>query len=521
MTRRNGRRVAWASAALLACLTAVAWICLSPCGVPKESAAVQRPPKIRPDYAEIVVPPNIAPLDFVVEEPGVEYRVRIHGEDGEDIVVGSRDAGIVIPPRPWRRLLQRNRGKRILFDVYARDGDGRWSCFRPFAQDVAQEEIDSHLVYRLIGPVCTLYCDMGIHQRDLESYRQSPILTYDAAGGCMNCHTFQNNRPDFFSIQVRPVRPDVKGIEAGMIMIRGNRALRLKTESRAAPRAPAYTSWHPQRPIAAFTMIRPKQCFHGAGADVRDVFDADADLALFNADGSVAASSPGVADPAKLETFPAWSADGRTLFFTSADVAWERDQPNIGAVKLKYDLMRVPYDVEHDRWGKPEMMLSSVDTGMSISQARASPDGRYLLFCMADYGTFPVHRTNSDLYLMDLRTRQHRRLTCNSPESESWHCWSSNSRWIVFSSRRDNGLVGRPYFCYIDAKGQEHKPFLLPQEDPRFYDSLLQAYNVPELVTGPVTVSQQELVRAIRSGSPSADHPQKPIPIDADGYPVN
>jgi len=85
---------------------------------------------------------------------------------------------------------------------------------------------------------------------------------------------------------------------------------------------------------------------------------------------------------------------------------------------------------------------------------------------------------------MDLKSRKYRRLTCNSAQSDSWHCWSSNSRWIVFSSKRDNGWLARPYFSYIDANGREHKPFVLPQKDPAFYDTWLKTYNVPELVSG-------------------------------------
>ena len=109
-----------------------------------------------PTTREIVIPPNIAPLNFLVEEPGVEYRVRIHGAEGKEIIIGSRNPSIVIPPRPWRRLLGQNRGGRIAFDIYAKDKEGRWSHFPPFGDDVAREEIDSHLVYRLLGPVCNL-----------------------------------------------------------------------------------------------------------------------------------------------------------------------------------------------------------------------------------------------------------------------------------------------------------------------------------------------------------------------------
>lgn len=167
--------------------------------------------------------------------------------------------------------------------------------------------------------------------------------------------------------------------------------------------------------------------------------------------------------------------------------------------KVKYDLMRISYDITTDKWGQLETVLGAGETGKSILLPRISPDGRFLLFCMCDYGCFPALQPSSDLYLMDLNTSQYRKLPVNSELSESWHSWSSNSRWIAFSSKRDDGIFTRLYLCYIDSQGNAQKPFVVPQKDPAYYDSLRQMYNVPELITGPVKVSSRALVKAARS----------------------
>ena len=74
----------------------------------------------------------------------------------------------------------------------------------------------------------------------------------------------------------------------------------------------------------------------------------------------------------------------------------------------------------------------------------------------------------------------------NSEDTESFHNWSSNSRWLVFSSRRDDGLYTRPYFCHVDANGGISKAFMLPQRNPhRFYYERLLSFNVPDFIIGP------------------------------------
>lgn len=86
----------------------------------------------------------------------------------------------------------------------------------------------------------------------------------------------------------------------------------------------------------------------------------------------------------------------------------------------------------------------SETTGLSAAQPRVSPDGRFLVCCLADYGNFPIYQPSSDLYMLDVGARQSRRLEINSEAADTWHCWSSNGRWLVFSSKRRDGLFARP-----------------------------------------------------------------------------
>jgi len=201
---------------------------------------------------------------------------------------------------------------------------------------------------------------------------------------------------------------------------------------------------------------------------------------------------PAIALADRNETWPCWSPDGKYLYYCSAPrLPIERFR------EVRYDLMRIGYDIDQDRWGQPETLVSAEQSGGSATEPKVSPDNRYVLFCMARYGNFPIYQRNSDLYLLDLQTFQGRRLEINSDMADSWHCWSFNGRWIVFSSKRLDGLFARPFFSYFNHEGQFSKPFVLPQEDPEYYDTYLKTYNVPELILGPVTVTESALSQAL------------------------
>ena len=69
----------------------------------------------------------------------------------------------------------------------------------------------------------------------------------------------------------------------------------------------------------------------------------------------------------------------------------------------------------------------------------------------------------------------------NSPRADSYHNWNVNSHWVVFTSRRDDGLYSRLYLACIDEKGQCSKPFMLPQRNPKKYDERsLYSFNTPD-----------------------------------------
>ena len=466
------------------------------------AATVDRAPRIRPDYRDAVIPPNIAPLNFMVEEAGTDYRVRIRSVHGEVINVANRTARIAIPVTRWKQLLDANRGGKLFFEVYVRREDGHWVQFASIVNTIADVDIDNYLFYRLIKPIYVMGHDMEICQRDIRTFEESVVLGMQSSRvGCVNCHTFSAQHPDrmivhcrgrggnayqtgmivFWQGEVRKVDPRILARAAGFDYGR------LKASSAA------HTVWHPNGRVVAYSANEVRQFYHSVG-DTRDVLDLASDLALYHADLNTVTTTADISRSDRWETFPTWSPDGRYLYFCSTDpLPAERYE------EIRYDLMRISYDPDSGHFGDLEPVLLTKHTGLSITQPRISPDGRWLLFCMSDYSCFPAFRASSDLYLLDLQTGRYRRPAINSPRSESWHCWSANGRWIAFTSKRRDGLFGRVYFSYVDEQGRAHKPVLLPQKDPTFYDRFIKTYNVPELAPAPAPVKGRALAQAIRS----------------------
>ena len=466
---------------------------LAGCGPtwPDSAADTGRPPKLHPDYSGIVIPSNIAPLNFVVREQADRVVVRLSGQQGTPLVVSGRKGVIRLPAQQWRKLLEQNRGGELQVEVAVRDVNRAWHRFQAVTNRIASEPIDRYVVYRLLSPIDHLWRKMGIYQRDLETFRERTVLenqsfSYDR-NGCLNCHSFSANRTDRMSFQIRS-----KSFGKPMVVVRDGTVTRVDTTASGFSNLPAaYHAWHPDGRRIAFSVNKVSPFEHTVG-EHRDVWDNDSDLAVYILDSNEITTVPAISDPGRRETWPSWSADGKSLYFCSApQIPFER------FYDVKYDLMRIPYDPSTGAWGQPETLVSATNSGMSAAQPRESPDGRWVLFSLSPHGSIPIFQPGCDLYLLDRITGKWRLLDINSEWSDSWHCWSKNGRWIVFSSKRNGGVLARPYFSYFDTNGVAHKPLVMPQGDPEFYDSLTLTYNVPELVTGLVSVSPARLGRAI------------------------
>ena len=477
---------------------------------------VDRCARLSPDYAGVTIPPNIAPMNFRVDEPGSLYEVRVSSARGREITVTSRSGDIVIPAEQWRRLVTENKGEDLVFDIRVEEREGRRVRYGSVTNFIARSDIDPYLVYRRIHANYHVLRDVGIYERHLESAETRTVLHGGSTYGrslyksgfttCVNCHSFANGRTNAIGIAYRD-----PNFGAGQLLVREGKVERLATKF-------GYPAWHPSGKLIAYSMNDVRQVFYQARDEIRDAVDADSGIAYYLPHSNTVRIDPGISRKDRLETYPTWSPDGRFLYYCSAKQPWTLPATKIppdGFEHLRYDIMRAEYDMAADTWSEPETVLAAVDVGKSLLAPRISPDGRFLVFCACDYGGFPIFHAESDLYVLDLDSigqetqPRYRELGVNSDESEAWHCWSSNGRWLAFSSRREGGVFTRIYFAYVDSEGTAGKPFVLPQEDPGHDESFLYGYSLPELIREPVPVQEMDLVNAIRGGEPI--EPDMPI----------
>ncbi len=480
-------------------LAAGCWLwsgCSAP--VPEEARPAAESAPIYPDYAGCTVPVNIAPLDFQIQTPGDRFVSHLHARGKQGFTVSGPVAEI--PPRKWKNLLAEAAGDSLYVDIYVRS-DGRWRRYPPVVCAVA-EPIDPYITYRLIEPSYVSYEEMELYQRNLETFEERMIfgnetLTTDTKGQCINCHAAQDyNRSHRSQFHVRANC-------GGTLLIEGKQARKIDLKQPATISAGVYPAWHPTLPLIVYSNNTTDQNFHIADRNKIEVQDAASDLILYDTEQN---RIEWVAHEAsELETFPAWNHDGTALYYVSAALPPDLPAEQVPEYKMthyrdiRYDLYRRPFDPESRRFGPADTLLRASAVGRSVTFPRESPDGRWLLVTQSAYGTFPIWHHDADLYLLDLASGAFRPLAeVNSDETESYHCWSSNGRWILFSSRRDDGSYTRLYIAHFDTNGRAGKPFLLPQRIPEHNRMRFKSYNVPEFMAEPLSVSRATLLKAVR-----------------------
>ena len=457
---------------------------------PQNAERVDSLPQIYPDYTFVTVPANIAPLNFQSCDTAVQALcVTFKGKNSE--LTCSAQQCIDINIGKWHKLLANNIGDSLTVSVSLLKND-KWLTFKSFPIFISPDSIDYGVHYRLIAPGYGFYSDMGLYERNLSNFDVDVIYAgSQIEGGCMNCHTSNRGNTEFSSTHYR-------GEHGATVIRRGDKyeAFNLKPTPTELPCV--YTYWHPSGRYVGYSQNATKQVYFMIHKKKLEVFDDGSDIAILDIDNQQLITSP-LLKTDWYETDPTFSPDGKTMYYTSSAPCKLPDEPE----KAVYVLCAISFDDAAGVFGQSvDTLLDLRDQGKSIAWTRPSYNGKYILFTMADYGQFSIWHPESDLWLYDLETKETHPLSlANSNDADSFHNWSSNSRWIVFTSRRDDGYFSLLYIAHIDDIGNAAKAFALPQRNPRqYYDEELKSYNLPDFCVAP-THYNTNLVESMLYGS--------------------
>ena len=465
------------------------------------------PAPIYPDYTDVTIPANIAPLNFLVRDESceaVQATVCLRGKKAANVqllTVNANGNKVVFGMKEWKQLMDTAAGKELEVCLTVLT-DGRWRQFKPFTWHVAKEKLDPILTYRLIEPDYEIWSNVELWERNVENFDERTISSYQKVGDrCMNCHTFSNQDPALSMLYVR-------GEGGGAILNQNGNLSKLALKADDMVSGSVYFGFSPNGRYIAFSTNLIFPAFHSRPDKRLEVFDSKSDVYVADLQSHTFLRSPLLADSLVFETFPTFSPDGKYIYYCAA--------PRVklpGHIRqLQYRLCRIPFDQQTGRFGtQVDTLQTTSDAEIATSSAegdrekasvchpRISPDGRWLLYTVAYYGTFPIWHPEADQRMMDLKTGKVQKLdNVNSHKSDTYHSWSSNSRWFVFASKRDDGLYGKPYFCYVDANGKAHKPFSLPQKDPERYDNMLKSFNAPELGRAHLPFTDSDVADAMK-----------------------
>jgi hypothetical protein len=468
------------------------------CGSPgTESATLAgRKPVIRPDYTDVTIPPNIAPMNFSVDEKAGSFRaIAVSSGSGMQVKIKSRNSEIKFPERSWKKLLNDSRGGKIEITVFTHiKGEKTAKRYDPFFMQVSEDLIDPYLAYRVIYPGYYSWSRLKLVQRSVESFSEHLLFDNEIMEkNCVNCHSFNNNSADRFMIHVR-------GSLGGTYIADHGKITKVDPKIDAMPGGATYPSWHPGGRFMAFSSNQVRQSFYSVPEKNIEVFDLVSSIICYDREANEVICVNNSDTTKYLETFPSWAPDGKYLYYCRAVQYISDTDPQMEQImKTRYDLVRRAFEPETRAFGEPEVIFNASAAGKSVSFPRVSPDGKFLVVTLSDYGTFPIWHREADLWMIDLQTGAAEKMAVNSEEPESYHTWSLNSRWLVFSSRRLDGRSGRPYFVHIDPQGRQGKEFVLPQKDPGRYDKMLESFNIPEFVDGRIKLKPRDFAGASRS----------------------
>ncbi len=482
-----------------------------------------QPPKTE-EPLTIVYPrtESLFPVDIVAptfrwtdEGASTQWRITITFLEGSQPVTAVTDTRHWRPERElWESIKRRTLGQKATFTV---SSIGRGPARESIATDwitfaTSPDPVAAPIFFRAASiPFIKKGRDQTQYLKSMRwclgnvSSDGPPRTVMEGANICVNCHSFSHNG------RLLGMDVDYKGDKGGYAILEVNEKIVIDSDKIISwndlkrENGPKSTGLLAQlSPDGRYAVATVEENIIGMArldnlSYSQNFFAVGGHIGLYDRQIGRFSRLRGADDPAYAQTNPVWTPDGKFLVFARAPAIrmplpegadhkeitpeekkrWETDLWNSfnEGRRYRYDLFRVPFN--NGDGGTPEPIPGASFNGKSNFFPSFSPDGKWMVFCQAD--SYCLLQRDSLLYIVPSQGGKPRRMNCNMEGTmNSWHSWSPNGRWMVFSSKV-NGPYTQLWLTHIDNEGNDTPPLLLEHlAMPE------QAANIPEFLNVPV-----------------------------------
>lgn len=485
--------------------------------VPENTVRTTESAPVFPPYVDgIHIPGNIAPLNFVLPDSVQRAFVEVSSACVKRTFKIRQE--MAFPLSFWKEAVsavQNGKPDTLRLRIILRGKSDRYIQFPEIRWIVCPDTIDPYLSYRLVQPTAGAYNVLELRERSLEDFRERVLISNKKMdNNCFNCHTYQNGQAERMMVHLRKPSEGSLYFREGQVhkvkLPVAESALRHLPDSLRMPLNFVYAAWHPFGDYIAFCTNILGISGYSAHKQYVNLFDSASNILLYRPsttmDGRNEVSLPKALWTSEYEeTWPAWSPDGKWLYFCRTDksdknLTQRYPSWNERVMHIYFDFCRIAFNPQTGRFADTVQVLLKSDTGQSYSVPRVHPDGKHILLCRGLFNSVPYHSSGNLLliHIDSLFQKENPAEILNSEECESWHEWSANGRWVVFSSKRQDGHYATPHIAFFNGKSFE-KPFVLPQRSCRFYQTNLRSFNLPTFTRNSSSLSPEKAAMGKRS----------------------
>ena len=403
-------------------------------------------------------------------------------------------------PKDWKLIKERSRknGARLIILGFQRGAPQKILSRGEAAFSTSADPVSAPLFYREVNlPFLEAVKDPTRIRWRLGTIDdpRTPLVVLECLPVCGNCHSFsQDGRTLGMDV-------DYANNKASYVITQVEREMTLAASDIIT--WSDYRKDEPQQTYGFLSQVSPDGRFVVSTVKDKSVFVAKQGLAFsqlfFPIQGILVVydrtrrcfqALPGADDPGYVQSNPAWSPDGKHLVFARAKAYQLQNRDAEGKVLLsasecaeflegqklfQFDLYVVPFN--EGRGGVAEPLPGASRNGRSNFFPKFSPDGKWIVFCQAR--SYMLLQPDSELFIIPAEGGEARRLRANTASMNSWHSWSPNSRWLVFSSKANTPYT-QLFLTHIDENGESSPPVLLEH-----FTAPDRAANIPEFLNAP------------------------------------